>query len=299
MQAGIHLVHKPVGPSSGSLVEQFREDLRAAGVRPGKLPVCHGGALDPFAHGLLLLLAGPATRLMELLHPIPKSYEAEIAWGAETDNGDLLGRVVREGDASALTPPVLDEALRDFLGWQDQVPPAHSNKRVGGERAYEKARRGEEFVLPSSRVYLHEARFLSHDLPRRSRLLLTSRGGYYVRALARDLGRALGCGAHLSALHRTAIGPWEDPPPGERVLVQGESLLPWCASRELDTREANAVLAHRQIARGELRAPTWKLPPGFPDPDAPVRGLQDGKLLALMRTEGATLRPGVVMGRPI
>jgi tRNA pseudouridine55 synthase len=103
----------------------------------------------------------------------------------------------------------------------------------------------------------------------------------------------------LSALHRTAIGPWEDPPPGERVLVQGESLLSWCPSRTLDSREANAVLARRSIVRGEVRAPAWELPPGFPDPDAPVRGLQDGKLLALMRTEGAMLRPGIVMGRGI
>lgn len=299
MQAGIHLVHKPEGPSSSSLVEAFREEMRAAGLRPGKLPVCHGGALDPFAQGLVLLLAGPATRLMELLHPIPKVYEAEIAWGAETETGDPLGRVVRAGDASALTSALLDEALGEHLGWRDQVPPAHSNKRVRGERAYERAWRGEVVALPASRVYLHEARFLEHELPRRSRLLLACRGGYYVRALARDLGRGLGCGAHLSGLRRTAIGPWGDPPAGRRVLVQGESILPWCPSRALDARESKQVLAHRPIPRGEVRAPSWTLPPGFPDPDAPVRGLQEGKLLALLRVEGATLRPDVVLGRPL
>ncbi|GAC1337198.1 MAG: hypothetical protein NVSMB23_03350 [Myxococcales bacterium] len=296
MQAGIHLVHKPVGPSSASLVEDFRDRMRAAGLRPDKLPVCHGGALDPFADGLLLLLSGPSTRLMDLLHPIPKVYEAEIAWGAETDNGDPLGQVVREGDASALTPGQVDAALEPFLGWQDQVAPAHSNKRVGGERAWEKARRGEQVVLPASRVYLHEARFLSHDLPQRSRLRLACRGGYYVRALARDLGRALGCGAHLSALRRTAIGPWADPGEGARALVLGESLLPWCSSRVLSDREAREVVARRPIARGALLDPAWPLPPGFPDPEADVRALHGGKLIALLRRRGATLAPVLLLG---
>src|SRR5205085_314882 len=104
-----------------------------------------------------------------------------------------------QGDASAMMPQDLDAALAGFLGWRDQVPPATSAKKIGGEPAYKKAHRGEEVVLPPSRVYLHEARWLSHDLPGKSRLLLTCRGGYYVRALARDLGRRLGCGGHLSA----------------------------------------------------------------------------------------------------
>ena len=245
---GIYLAHKPVGETSFSVVRAFMEELQAA--RPGKrVPVCHGGTLDPFAEGLLLLLVGQATRLMDLHHAIPKRYVAEVRWGTETDNGDLLGRVVHQGDASHLTPEALDAALAPFRGWHEQVPPATSAKKVDGEPAYKKAHRGEEVVLPPSRVYLHEARWLSHELPRSSRLELMCRGGFYVRSLARDLGRALGCGAHLSRLHRTAIGPWEDPGPGKRGELHGRELLPWCAIRELSDAELGDLRRERPIPR--------------------------------------------------
>ena len=83
----------------------------------------------------MLVLVGPATKLFPLLHAAPKRYRATVAWGVETDNGDLLGNTVAEGDAGALTPEALDAALTPFLGWRDQVPPRHSNKRVDGKRA--------------------------------------------------------------------------------------------------------------------------------------------------------------------
>src|SRR5438552_4126445 len=169
MSPGIHLVHKPVSVKSFSLVQSAIEVVRSAGCG-GRPRVCHGGTLDPFAHGLLLLLVGPATRLFDHLHAVPKMYEATVRWGVETDNGDLYGRAVFEGDAGALSPRQLDDALGTFVGWRDQVPPASSNKRVAGERAYVKAHRGETVDLPPSRVYLHEARWLGHDLPRESRL---------------------------------------------------------------------------------------------------------------------------------
>lgn len=290
LRPGIYLAHKPVGETSFSLVRAAMEELHAAS--PGKrIPVCHGGTLDPFAEGLLLLLVGQATRLMDLIHPIPKRYVAEVVWGAETDNGDLLGRVVHQGDTSGLTPAALDAALARFRGWHDQVPPATSAKKVGGEPAYRKAHRGEEVVLPASRVYLHEARWLEHDLPRSSRLELTCRGGFYVRALARDVGRVLGCGAHLSRLHRSAIGPWEDPGLGQRVGLHGRELLPWCSTRELSDAEVGELRRERLIPRGRLLAPDWRLPAGFPDPDAPVRGFHQGRLAMLLRERDGQLQP--------
>lgn len=294
MKPGVYLAHKPVGQTSFSLVQALMDEVRASGVRRDKLPVCHGGALDPFAEGLLLLLAGQATRLMDLLHPIPKTYVAEIAWGAETDNGDPLGRVVARADASPLTPAVLDEAVRAFAGWRDQVPPSTSNKRVDGERAYRKAHRGESFQLPPSRVYLHEARWLAHDLPRGSTLRLVTGGGYYVRALARDLGRATFALAHLRALRRTAIGPWEDPGAGERALIRGANLFPWCGSVQLDAGEVAALRGFRPIAARPAEPPGWPLPPGFPDPNAPIRGLHDGALVAMLRE-----REGKLVGDPV
>lgn len=285
LEPGIHLLHKPAGPSSFAMLQPFLAEARS---RRPRLAVCHGGALDPFAEGLLLVLVGRVTRTFELLHPIPKEYEAEVSWGTETDNGDPLGTVVARGDASRLDPRALDGALAQFVGWCEQVPPATSNKRVGGERAYARAHRGELVELPPVRVYLHEARWVSHDLPRSSRLRLVARGGYYVRALARDLGRALGCRAHLSRLSRTAIGPWRDPEPGQEKLVRSAQTLPWSAVRDISAEEVRA-LRGGPIVRGELRPPEWLLPPGFPDPEAPVRALLEGELVALLRERDGML----------
>jgi tRNA pseudouridine55 synthase len=297
MTPGIYLVHKAIGETSFSLVTRFKDEVRLAGIRPDKLPVSHGGALDPFASGLMLLLAGQATRLMDFCHPIPKSYVAEIGWGVETDNGDPLGAPIAQGDASRLTPALIEAALPEFLGWRDQVPPMHSNKRIDGERAYVKAHRGEVFELPPSRVYLHSARFLSHDLPRSSSLELTCRGGYYVRSLARDLGRALGSRAHLTQLKRTAIGPWLDPP--ERVQIKGAALLPWCASRAVTQRELNLLRSEKGIPLGQISPAPWPLPPGFPDPLAPIRALLDGQLAALLRERDGALFASPMLRSPI
>ena len=285
MNSGLYLVHKDAGGSSFDVVRGFKHEAYEAGLK--KLALGHGGTLDPFADGLLLVLAGQATRLMELMHPLPKTYLARLAWGAETDTCDHLGLVVAEGPAPA--EPALAGALADFLGWRDQIPPDTCAKKIDGEAAYKKAHRGETVDLPPSRVYLHEAAWVSHDLPRSSMLRLTCRGGYYVRALARDLGRALGCPAHLSALTRTAIGPWSDPGPGLRALVQGEALVPWCPSRILDDTEADHLLHGRPVPLGALLGPDWALPEGFPDPAPPVRGLHQGRLVALLREKDGAL----------
>ena len=271
----IFLVHKPAGETSFTRVRATMEEIRAAGISRSRMPVCHGGTLDPFASGLLPILTGPATKLFEHLHPLPKAYRATIAWGAETDNGDPQGSVVATGDPSGLTLARLEAALRPFLGWTDQVPPLHSNKRVGGERAWARARRGEAFELPPSRVYLHDARWRSL-----TELELTCKGGYYVRALARDLGRALGCRAHLAALQRTEIGPWSDPA-GEPVQVVGPALMPWAGRRALTDAELGELRAGRTIELGEVGPPEWAPPEGFPL-DPPFRAVHQGRLVALL-----------------
>jgi len=279
VEPGVHLVHKEAGGSSFDVVRGFKHQAWEAGQK--KLALGHGGTLDPFAEGLLLVLAGQATRLMELMHPLPKTYLARLAWGSETDTCDHLGLVVAEGPAPA--PEALETALQPFLGWSDQIPPDTCAKKIDGEAAYKKAHRGETVDLPPSRVFLLDAEWVSHDLPRSSVLRLTCKGGYYVRALARDLGRRLGCPAHLSALSRTAIGPWNDPGPGRRALVQGEDLVPWCPVRELDDTEADHLLHGRPVPLGTIRPGSWAMPAGFPDPDPPVRGLHQGRLVALLR----------------
>ncbi len=280
--AGIHLVHKPAGPSSFSMVEQFRAPLPADG-RKRPLRICHGGALDPFASGLLLILVEPATRLFDYLHDIRKTYHATIAWGTETDNGDPGGIVTFNGDASNLCVDTLEQALNEMVGWQEQVPPATSNQRVAGERAYLKAHRGEKFDLPAKRVYLHEARWTSHHLPIQSELTLVSAGGYYVRALARDLGRKLGCGAHLSELSRLSIGPWVDPGEGKTSWIEMHAALPWLPIRHLSDQEVGELRKGGQIAPAELKKADWQRPAGFESTDRLARGVHQDKLRFLLK----------------
>jgi tRNA pseudouridine55 synthase len=297
VEPGVFLVHKDVGESSFDVVRRFKHAAYEAGQK--KWALGHGGTLDPFAEGLLLVLSGQATRLMELMHPLPKTYEATVVWGRETDTCDHLGLPAMEGDPSGLLPSALDAALTGFLGWRDQVPPATCAKKIDGEAAYKKAHRGEEVVLPPSRVYLHEAAWTGHDLPRSSTLRITCRGGFYVRSLARDLGRALGCGAHLARLERTAIGPWRDPGPGAECVLQGPRLIPWCSSRLLSDEEADHLLHGRPIPLGDIRPAEMALPKGFPDPQAPIRALHQDRLVALLQEKdgklwtSANLRGGI------
>ncbi|HEX4621927.1 MAG TPA: tRNA pseudouridine(55) synthase, partial [Myxococcaceae bacterium] len=183
----------------------------------------------------------------------------------------------------------LDEALTSSIGWTLQVPPDTSAKKIRGEPAYKLAHRGERVELPPSRVYLHQARWQSHDLPRSSRVELTCRGGFYVRALARDLGRAVGAGAHLTALHRPAIGPWEDPSArpesSPAAWIHGEGVLPWYPWRELTGDELYALKDERTIPRGDVRPATWNPPEGFPAPTPRVRAFSRGALVALLEGE--------------
>lgn len=288
VEAGIHLVHKAVGQSSFDVIRGFKRRAFEAGQK--KLALGHGGTLDPFARGLLLVLAGQATRLMELMHPLPKTYLAEVAWGLETDTCDLHGLPLGEAVRPDLVPERLEAILETFLGWSDQVPPATSAKKIDGEAAYKKAHRGEVVLMKPSRVFLLSARWIAHDLPRRSTLELTCRGGFYVRSLARDLGRVLGCGAHLSALQRTAIGPWQDPGEGQELLLRGADLLPWCLSRLLTDEEAGRLSHGRAIPTGEAQPAVWPFPGGFPDPGAPLRALHEGRLVALLRPAEDGLR---------
>ena len=291
--SGLYLARKPAGPAAFSVVQQTNEALAAQGGR--KWPVCHGGALDPFAQGLMLVLVGPATKLFPMLHAAPKTYVATVKWGVETDNGDLLGVSVATADAGALTPALLDSALAPMLGWTQQVPPLHSNKRVDGERAWVKVKRGDAFELPPSRVFLHSARWVSHALPGSSVLELVCRGGYYVRALARDMGRALGCRAHLTALDRTAIGPWACPPEGQRVHVAREGLLPWLPSRVLSDEEMGLLNRVSPLPPTQHRAPSWPFAPGFPPAPLQVRALHLGKLVALLEEVNGGWLPTLVL----
>lgn len=272
---GVWLLDKPAGVSSFDALQSLRPQLLDT-------KACHGGALDPFAVGLLPILGGHAVHLFHLIHELPKTYTATVSWGTETDNLDLLGSVIASGDASALTPEQLDAALPTHLGAREQVPPAFSNKRVGGERAWRLAREGRLVELPPEPVYLHEAKWLSHDLPRSSVLRLVCKGGYYVRALARDLGRLTGARAHLKALSRDAIGPWLRPAGGEVPRLTLEAAASWLPVRLISDEEMGMLRRKETLERGAFRAPEWRVPDGFP-PVTFVRAVHLGRSAALLR----------------
>lgn len=259
----VWLVHKSEGITSFEALEAVRPAGKS----------CHGGSLDPFATGLLPVLLGRGVHVFHALHELPKTYLATLAWGAETDNLDLHGKVIATGDPSFTEPPALPQ------GWHPQVPPEYSNKRIKGERAWKLAREGKPVELPPERVYLHEARWLSRD-----QLRVTVRGGFYVRALARDLGRANGARAHLSALHREQIGPWRCPPPGEVIKLSLEEALDWLPTRELSDAEVGALRKEQPLEPKSLKPAKWGLPPGFP-PLSFSRGVHLGKTVALFRGE--------------
>ncbi len=194
---GFACVDKPAGPTSHDVVDVVR---RALGTRR----VGHAGTLDPPATGLLVCGVGKATRLLRFLSGLPKTYETTGVLGVETDTLDAAGEVVAEhpvrGEAGEL-----EDALEAFRGELDQVPPQVSAVKVGGERAYKKAARGEEVELEPRRVVVHALELIGTDGPRFS-LRVTCSSGTYVRSLVRDIGRRLGCGAHVEALRRTKIG---------------------------------------------------------------------------------------------
>jgi tRNA pseudouridine55 synthase len=271
---GIWLLNKAVGPTSFEALEALRP-------RFAPLKACHGGALDPFASGLLVVLTGKAVHAFDLLHELPKTYVATVAWGAETDNGDLHGKVIAEGDPSKLARAQLDEALKAQVGWQLQVPPKFSNKRVGKQRAWRRAQAGEEFELPPEREYLHQAQWLSM-----TELRLTCRGGYYVRALARDLGRALGCRAHLAKLHREVIGPWRCPD-GEPVHLPLLDALSWLPRRTLSDDELGRVRRKEKLELKNPEPAAWHVPLDFPEPQKRVLGIHQGRAAALLEMDGS------------
>ena len=215
---GFLVVDKPAGWTSHDVVARARRLL-------GERRIGHAGTLDPAATGVLPLAVGAATRVVEYLAEASKTYLAEVAFGVETDSHDADGRVVAVRDAAGLSREAVESALRTFHGPLDQIPPMHAAVKVEGRRLYELARRGEEVERAPRRVAIHVLELLDWAPPVAT-LLVDCSKGTYVRALARDLGAALGPGAHLANLVRLRTGPF--------ALCQAitlaelaEAALPW------------------------------------------------------------------------
>ena len=287
-------IDKPVGMTSHDVVSRVRRAV-------GEKRVGHAGTLDPAATGVLVVGIGQATKLLGLLTLDRKGYDATFQLGAETTTDDAEGEVTR-------TAPVSDELLdlgsakfevAEMRGEQDQVPPAFSAVSVNGRRAYDAARAGEELELAARRVRVFDARLLSVDAEAKSwELSLDVSKGTYVRSLARDLGRKLGCYAHVSSLRRTFSGPvtladcvtLDELEARGAELVHERCLDPvrvlGLPERALGLDEVVDVMNGRRISLGEVR---YDCVSRVPNPGERVALTLGGGLAGIWRREGRSL----------
>jgi tRNA pseudouridine55 synthase len=201
---GILLLDKPLGLSSSQAVQRVKRLL-------GADKAGHTGSLDPLASGMLPLVFGEATKIAGHLLGSRKAYAARVQLGATTTTDDAEGAIVAERALPALDASTLDRALARFVGRIRQRPPAYSAIKQGGVPLYRRARRGESVEVPEREVEVHALRG-AIAAPGIVELELECGSGTYVRSLARDLGEALGCGAHLAALRRLWVEPFRDAP---------------------------------------------------------------------------------------
>ena len=200
---GILLLDKPQGISSNQALQKARHLFRAE--KGG-----HTGSLDPLATGLLPLCFGEATKIAGLLLGSRKAYEAECLLGVTTTTDDAEGGVLRQRPVPAIDEATIRAALVRLTGCIRQVPPVYSALKQDGEPLYRRARRGEDIEVPAREVEVRRFELLDRDGDR-LRLFVECGSGTYVRSLVRDLGEALGCGAHVTALRRTWVEPFTQP----------------------------------------------------------------------------------------
>jgi tRNA pseudouridine55 synthase len=273
---GVLPVAKPAGVTSHDVVATLRRAL------PRGTKVGHAGTLDPFATGLLLVLVGRATRAQRLLMSLPKTYRAVARLGWTSSTGDRDGELIHSGRIPA--------SLEIPSGEQMQRPPAHSAIRVGGRRAYQLARAGEEVELAPRPITVHRAELLEHA-GERAIYEIECSAGTYVRTLISDLGDA-----YCEELERTRIGDFlleQARPPGEAADVPPLALdraLAFLPERALTDDEAGAVKHGRRVPLGDA-------PPDAPD----VRLTHGGVLLAVGAPrpepgpEASELHPALVL----
>jgi tRNA pseudouridine55 synthase len=246
-------LHKPCGISSFDVIRRLRPIL------PAKTKLGHAGTLDPAAQGLLLILVGQATRVQNLIKDLDKEYVATVKLGVRTDTLDAEGKVLEEVEVPALDDAVLRDALDKLTGKRMQQPPRYSALKVKGRRAYDMARKGEEFKLEPRKVTISEIELLSWQNPLLE-IRTTVSAGTYVRSLAREIGEGLGLPASLQALTRTRIGSFElkDSLPVDNITIQSikEAMIPikelvsHLPQAEIDERSALSLLQGKPLSGG-------------------------------------------------
>lgn len=264
--AGVLLYPKPAGVTSHDVVAKVRRRLSEESGR--RVKVGHAGTLDPFATGLLLVLVGSATRAQRFLMELPKTYRAVARLGWTSDTGDRDGNLDHTGR--------IPSSLEIPTGELQQVPPAYSAVKVGGERLYKKARRG-EFVQADARpVTVYRAELLRHD-QETAEFEIECSSGTYVRSLITELGDA-----YCDELERTAIGPFRLEDASEERIVPLNEALAFMTEYELEEDEA------RKAANGvAVTTPVNSH-------QSPVRLTHSGHLIAIAEASAETLKPIVV-----
>ncbi|WP_375499917.1 tRNA pseudouridine(55) synthase TruB [uncultured Jatrophihabitans sp.] len=285
---GLIVVDKPAGWTSHDVVARLRRLARTRRVG-------HAGTLDPMATGVLVVGVGAATRLLHHLVLADKAYEATIRLGQSTVTDDAEGEVTGGASAASLTPDAVREALRPLTGDIAQVPSSVSAIKIDGQRAYKRVRDGESPQLPARPVVV--ARFDALDFRRPEGELLDvdvqveCSSGTYIRALARDLGAALGTGGHLTALRRTRVGPF---------TLGGAATLDELAEREhpvtLPLAEAVATaLKVRTVDADEVRELSFgRSLTATGDPATHGALDTDGRAIALLLDRDGRARPVLV-----
>ncbi len=281
--SGLVVVDKPGGMTSHDVVARVR---RLAGTRK----VGHAGTLDPMATGVLVLGVGRATRLLGHLTLTDKAYDATVRLGVATTTDDAEGEVVTTSSTAGLDEATVREAAAGFVGTVQQVPSAVSAIKVDGRRAYARVRAGEDVALEPRTVTIHE--LVVHEVrsgePLDLDLSVRCSSGTYVRALARDLGAALGVGGHLTALRRTAVGSFgldqartlDELESGFEVVPIADAARAAFPARDVTAAQADEVRVGRALDLG-LTGLTGVFGP-------------DGEFLALYEPRGPQARPVAV-----
>lgn len=277
---GLLLIDKPSGITSHDAVARVRRAL-------GTKKVGHAGTLDPMATGLLIIGVGRATRLLRFLGELPKTYEGTFLLGMETDTLDAEGVEVRRTSTGGVTVQAVAAAASALVGDSMQTPPAYSAVKVGGQKLYAAARKGQD--LQAEPRAIHVDRFdvaeNAEGLPSVDLRIVCS-GGTYVRVLAADVGSALGCGAHLTRLRRTAIGPLQvaaaTPPDDPGALLPVAAAVAHLPRVELEPEEAIAAGHGRILGPAGIDGPYGVYAP-------------DGRLIGIYCDDLAKAKPEMIL----
>ena len=286
---GIFLLNKPLDRSSNQALQRVKNlfDANKAG---------HTGALDPLATGVLPICLGEATKFSQFLLDSDKHYRSTFVLGVATETGDCDGDTVSQADASALTQDQIDSAIEAFRGEIQQIPSMYSALKHNGQPLYKLARQGIEVERDARTINVYKFEILDFRPGPQAELDVEVHvsKGTYVRTLAEDLGAALGCGAHVSALHRHIAGPFTEQE--SMTLPELEKLRENCEAPELDylLKPMDIAVADRMVVElSEIVAGYFQLGQEVMSTQA-FRNGQEGDIVRVFREGGAFLGVGTV-----